>query len=699
MEPEVLGLILAGGQSRRMQELDRPRPQGLVSGAATPLHKALIGCAGRPLLEWVLARIQPQLTRTLIACGPSPDPFAAWELACLPDQRRGHLGPLAGVHAGLVWAVTEIDQGRMAPESSLLVLPCDTPFLPGDTVARMLDCSRQASAPVVAAASPRGSEWSLLLLRLSDRHRLVGAAESGLESSVRSLEAWCNAVGYLVCSFDDAGAFTNLNTPEDLAAAEARLQATPQQAGSVSLAPLHTARVAQSEGLPLGLALRGTPTESALLPNAFNGALASALSTFGGDAIPVAQMRAILLRCLKPVSASLERSLPELAGHVAASAIVAPVAVPTHNNAAMDGYALRSTDLVHTRSLPQSKAPAILAGHPLSGSAESSPVALRVMTGGMLPAGFDIVIAQEHAQWLDGHLQIPSSITAGTNVRLRGEDLAEGDTVLTPGCLIGPAEVGLLASLGIGRVPVRAPLRVALISTGDELLDPLQGTQADRLAERGPGQIFDSNRYCLRALLSRWPAIQLSDAGTLSDRVEVLEQALIGLAREHDLIISTGGVSVGEADVVRLALKQLGEVNFCAVAMRPGRPFAVGQVAGAIYFGLPGNPVAATLSFCVLVAPAIDRLLGRTPRALPLERGRAANRVAKRPGRSEFLRSALRVDAEGTTWVEVAPQQGSGILSSLSRYPAVAVLDHAQGVVEPGEPLAFVRLSRLFTGE
>jgi len=427
--------------------------------------------------------------------------------------------------------------------------------------------------------------------------------------------------------------------------------------------------------------------------------LTVALSAFGTDAIPVAQMRAILLRCLSPVSANLERSLTQLVGHVAASTLVAPVAVPACNNAALDGYALRSGDLVHTRSLPRSQAPAILAGHPLSGSPESSPVALRVMTGGVLPAGFDIVIAQEHAEWLDGHLQVPPGITAGTNVRLRGEDLAQGDAVLTPGSLIGPAEVGLLASLGIGRALVRAPLRVALISTGDELLDPLQVALADPLVERGAGQIFDSNRYCLRALLSRWPAIQLSDAGTLGDRVEVLEQTLSALAGEHDLIISSGGVSVGEADVVRLALKQLGEVHFCSLAMRPGRPFAVGKVAGAIYFGLPGNPVAAMLSFCVFVAPAIDRLLGRTPRSLPLESGRASTRVAKRPGRSEFLRSSLSVDAEGTTWVEVAPRQGSGILSSLSRYPAVAVLEHARGVVEPGEPLAFVRLNRLFAGE
>jgi molybdopterin molybdotransferase len=694
LESEVLGLILAGGQSRRLQALNLPKPPGLASSVATPFHKAMIHLAGRPLLDWVFARIRPQVTRTLLACGPSPDPFAAWGLPCLPDQWPGQPGPLAGVHAGLVWATTEINQGRMVPESFLLVLPCDTPFLPRDTVARMLTCGRQAGAPIVAAASPRGPEWGLLLISLAARDRLIGAAESGLGSSARSLEAWCKAVGYLVCSFDEARAFTNLNTPEDLAAAEARIQA-PQQPEDASLAAHDPLRTARLEVLRPGSAPLATPPERPLMTSELSGAL----SAFGTDAIPVAQMRTILLRCLNPVSASLEQPLTQLAGHVAASALTAPVAVPAQNNAALDGYALRSGDLVHTRSLPRSQAPAILAGHPLSDSAESSPVTLRVMTGGVLPAGFDIVIAQEHAEWLDGHLQVPSGITAGTNVRLRGEDLVEGDAVLTPGCLIGPAEVGLLASLGIGRALVRAPLRVALISTGDELLDPMQVAQADRRIGRDAGQIFDSNRYCLRALLSRWPAIQLTDAGTLGDRVEVLEQTLIGLAREHDLIISSGGVSVGEADVVRLALKRLGEVNFCALAMRPGRPFAVGKVAGAVYFGLPGNPVAATLSFCVLVAPAIDRLLGRTPRLLPLESGRASNRVAKKPGRTEFLRSSLSVDAEGTTWVEVASGQGSGILSSLSRYPAVAVLDHAWGVVEAGEPLTFVRLSRLFAGE
>jgi len=663
MEPEVLGLILAGGESRRMQGLGQRRPE---RNQGTPVRKALIECAERPLLDWVIDRVRHQASRLLISCGSSPECFSAWDYPCLTDLRTGSLGPLSGIHAGLAWTVAEVHAGRLSPNSALLILPCDTPFLPRDTADRLLQCAQQSSAPVIVAEClGGGGQWSVLLLRLEHRDRLLRTAEGHLESGRRSLEHWCTALGARRCAFHDPQAFANLNTPEDLRWAENYARSSFDASA----------------------------------------ALRTSLAAYGEHPIPVAELRALLLRATRPISARLELSLSELDGHVCAASLVAPQPLPSQDNAAMDGYALRSADLAHSRCFRLSEGPAILAGHPLPEIvkmpeiSERRQVALRVMTGGILPEGFDAVLAQEQAQWQDQHLLVPAGLGPGTNVRRRGEDLQAGDEVLALGALIGPAQVGLLASLGIASALVRAPLRVALLSTGDELLDPVLAEQDPSLQGGPTGRIFDSNRYGLRALLGRWPAVRLTDAGAIPDRMDSLEAALEELARDHDLIISTGGVSVGDADVVRQSLQGLGCVSFCSVAMRPGRPFAVGQIGAALYFGLPGNPVAAMISFCVLLAPVIDSLLGREPRSLPLERGRALSQIAKRAGRTEFQRAALSGDEQGSVWVNPAPNQGSGIVSSLTRYPAIAVLEDARGTVQAGEDLPFVRLNRLFTGQ
>jgi len=657
VEPEVIGLVLAGGESRRMQALAGQPPEVPPRAHAAPVHKALVDCAGKPLLDWVLERLRPQVSRLLIGCGPSAAPFAAWNLPCVPDQETAYRGPLAGVQAALHWAALEIDAGRLSAQSMLISVPCDMPFLPADTVSRLLHCLQLSALPLVVAHSAHRAQWAVTLMRLGSRDQLRELADACLARGHRnlargqgSLEAWCRAAGYRACTWDETQAFANVNTPEDLAKAEKRM---------------------------------------------LTRAMHDELAAFAGGAVPVATLRAVLLRCLQPVAARSELTLEELSGHVAADPVIAPFAVPAEHNAAMDGYALRSSDLASTRLLARARAPAILAGHPLIDPPDAAPAAVRIMTGGVLPPGFDTVLAQEHATWRDDLLCVPPGLAAGANVRLRGEDLQPGDTVLTPGSTIGPAEVGMLASLGIGRVAVRAPLRVALISTGDELIDPLQAASPGPVA-RGSGLLFDSNRYCLRALLGQWPAVQLTDLGLLPDRSDALEECLQRLGNRHDLILSSGGVSAGEADVVRSTLHHLADLSFCAVAMRPGKPFAVGSVGQALYCGLPGNPVAAALSFCVFVAPAIDRLLGRTPRGLPLEVGRASRRLRKKPMRTEFLRAALSVDPAGTVWVDPAPYQGSGILSSLSRYPALAVMEHDRAEVEEGEELPFVRLMRLF---
>ncbi|NBU66382.1 MAG: molybdopterin molybdenumtransferase MoeA [Betaproteobacteria bacterium] len=291
------------------------------------------------------------------------------------------------------------------------------------------------------------------------------------------------------------------------------------------------------------------------------------------------------------------------------------------------------------------------------------------MTGGVLPEGFDLVVPQEACQIKSDRVLIPAGQQQGQHVRMPGEDLACGDVVVEAGIRLNAIHIGLMASLGLAAASVRGPLRVALLSTGDELLDPTQpGAQAQ-------GKRFDSNRFLLRALLVKWPSIALHDVGIVADQPQSLEQILCALGEEHDLILSSGGVSAGEADFTRGIMERLGQLAFCKVAMRPGRPLAMGRLGRALYLGLPGNPVAAAMTFWYFVAPA--------------------HRIEKKAGRSEFQRASIAVDAESTVWLSVNPNQGSGILSSLSKSSVIAVLEHDRSTIEAGDSLRYVCIDDL----
>lgn len=357
--------------------------------------------------------------------------------------------------------------------------------------------------------------------------------------------------------------------------------------------------------------------------------------------------------------------------------IIAPFNVPVHTNSAVDGYALRGLDL------PAAKATAVLpvigialAGQPYIGNAAAGQC-VRIMTGAMMPDGLDTVVMQEHAEVRADTIALDGRHQAGQNVRAAGEDMREGEIVLRRGHFLMPADIGLLASLGLAEIKVKRKLRVAVASTGDELcnIGSIPAT----------GGIYDSNRYSLLATLTR-ADIEVIDLGILEDSPEILLQAFNNVAEVADVIISSGGVSVGEADYTKAALQSSGSIAFWKVALKPGRPLAFGTIGNAVFFGLPGNPVAVLVTFYQFVLPALEKMLGMTDKPpMPIFKARALQRMRKKPGRTEFLRGIVELDANGEWKVKTTGKQGSGILRSMSLANALIILRHERGDVEAGE--------------
>jgi molybdopterin molybdotransferase len=381
-----------------------------------------------------------------------------------------------------------------------------------------------------------------------------------------------------------------------------------------------------------------------------------------------------------PPSPPDEVALQQALGRVLARDIVSPIDVPAHDNAAMDGYAFAAGALATAN--PLRIVGTAWAGRPWPGHAAAGQ-AVRVMTGAVMPAGTDTVVPQEHVLREDETIRLATRLEPGENRRLRGEDLARGRVMLAGGRRLRSADLGLLASVGCATVPARPRLRVACLSTGSELRSP-----GDTL---GPGEIFDSNRFTLQAMLAQL-GVEIIDFGVVPDDPDRLEAVLRDAASQTDALISSGGVSVGEADFTRAIMARLGEVDFRMVAMRPGRPLAFGRIGAAAYFGLPGNPVAVMVTFLFLVRPALLRLMGaREPAPIAL-RARSREVMRKKPGRTEYQRAILMPDDQGELWVRTTGSQGSGVLRSMSEANAIAVLAHAQGPVAIGDPVSCVLL-------
>jgi len=402
----------------------------------------------------------------------------------------------------------------------------------------------------------------------------------------------------------------------------------------------------------------------------------SCLDGYDPDALRVDRARAAILSVLAPIKEMESVPVRMGLGRVLAQEIVPQINVPAHDNTAMDGYAVRFSDLRDNAESRLEELGTALAGRPFKGTVGAGQC-VRVMTGAVMPEGTDTVVIQEVVKTDGKHLVIPPGQKAKQNVRYAGEDLKVGVPVLEPGAWLRPAELGLIASLGIAEIKVRRKLRVAFFSTGDEL--------ASIGAKLKAGEVYDSNRYTLYGMLARL-GVTIEDLGVVRDDRRALQKAFL-LASKNDVVITTGGVSVGEADFVKQLMSELGEVLFWKIAMRPGRPMAFGRVGGAFLFGLPGNPVAVMVTFYQFVRDALLYLSGRTDDfAIPLLKAAAAEKMRKVPGRTEYQRGVLY--REGGEWrVRSTRQQGSGVLRSMAEANCFIVLEHERGAVAAGEPV------------
>ncbi|MGI9230074.1 MAG: molybdopterin molybdotransferase MoeA [Gammaproteobacteria bacterium] len=379
-------------------------------------------------------------------------------------------------------------------------------------------------------------------------------------------------------------------------------------------------------------------------------------------------------QAISPVTG--EESLPirDALGRILTADIRSGINVPAAGNSAMDGYAINSGDLPTKDRRELQVIGTVFAGKPFTGRVPAGSC-VRIMTGGLMPDATDTIIIQEDVQREGDSISIDGNTRPGDNVRAAGEDIAEGDLILARGRRLNPADLGLIASLGIPEVTVRRTIRVAFFSTGDELRsigEPLED-----------GAIYDSNRYTLHAMLSRLGA-DIIDMGVIRDQQQAVETALLSAADKADVIITSGGVSVGEADFIKQALQKTGQVAFWKVAMKPGRPLAFGTVKQALFFGLPGNPVSVMVTFYQFVQPALRALMGETDDHNMTIKVRCDSKLKKRPGRVEYQRGIMSRDSNGELVVVKTGAQGSGILSSMSRANCFIILPLESTGIEAG---------------
>ncbi|MCW6030755.1 molybdopterin molybdotransferase MoeA [Pantoea sp. JK] len=394
-----------------------------------------------------------------------------------------------------------------------------------------------------------------------------------------------------------------------------------------------------------------------------------------------------MLQQLTPISDSLNVSLFEAAGRITAKPILSPLDVPSFDNSAMDGYALRLADIAPDRVLPV--AGKAFAGAPFNGEWPAGSV-IRIMTGAPIPAGCDAVVMQEQTEQRDGGIVITAPVQAAQNIRRIGEDIQAGKQVLDAGVRLGAAELPLLASLGIAEVSVLRKLRVAIFSTGDELQ-----AVGQPLAE---GQIYDTNRFTVALMLNKL-GCEVIDLGVIADDQAALRTAFTEADRQADVVISTGGVSVGEADFTRAMLAELGAITFWKLAIKPGKPFAFGRLANSWFCGLPGNPVSAAVTFYQLVQPLLATLTGQTTPIMPLrQRARATQRLKKSPGRLDFQRAIVSRGDDGVLEVRSTGAQGSHVFSSFALANCFVVLERDRGDVEPGEWVEIEAFNTLLEG-
>ncbi len=395
----------------------------------------------------------------------------------------------------------------------------------------------------------------------------------------------------------------------------------------------------------------------------------SCMDDYDPNAMSVHDARLYIQQFLNPITATETLPVMQSLGRVLATDIISPSNVPNHDNSAMDGYAFKFIDANKVLSIIGTA----YAGKPFT-RALNAQECVKIMTGAVIPAGADTVVMQERVQLVEDGMRINALPKLGENIRPAGDDLKIGQSVLSKGHLLRPADLGLIASLGLSKLSVYQRLKVAFFSTGDELIsvgNPLQ-----------QGQIYDSNRYTLFGMLSRL-GVEVSDLGVVPDNPKLLESTLLNAASKNDVVLTSGGVSVGEADYMKTLLTKHGEVLFWKINMKPGRPLAYGKVKGsngqfAHYFGLPGNPVATMVSFYQFVREALIALMGGSAKPLPLFKVECTQVIKKATGRTEYQRGFLYAEA-GIWKVKPLPNQSSGVLSSMSAANCFIVLDDSVG--------------------
>jgi molybdopterin molybdotransferase len=664
---KVTGLILAGGQGRRMGNVD----------------KGLEIFRGKRLVDYVYERLAPQVGGIIINANQNHDAYKTFGVRVVSDAIGNFAGPLAGLHAGL----------SVSRRPYLASVPCDSPFLPEDLVERLMARLNESGADLAVAKTGDQPHPVFCLARRSVLEHLTNFLKGG----GRKIDAWYASLAVVEVNFDDrAEAFSNINTREELANLEDRTTehgATAVRttvATATPSAPVTAAAAAAVEHFPAAPGNAPAPPGSSATPA---GAIAgdvlaravsrdaiarivSCMDDYDPNALKVTLAREVIRSLLAPVSTNERVAVRAALGRVLGEDIISTLDVPAHDNSAMDGYALRHADLNTDGDTELRVAGSAFAGRQFAGKLGQREC-VRIMTGAVMPLGADTVVIQEIVQVDGDKIRIPAGQKRGQNRRLAGEDLAAGKPVLKAGQPVGPPELGLIASLGLAEVMVRRRLRVAFFSTGDELASV--GTALKQ------GEVYDSNRYTLYGMLSRL-GCDIIDMGVVRDDPASLERALKAAAADADVIITSGGVSVGEADFIRELLGKLGEVVFWKIAMKPGRPMAFGKIGSAHFFGLPGNPVAVMVTFYQFVREALLALSGRTDDyALPLLQVPCTAGINKSAGRTEFQRGTLARNDHGQWSVSPTGAQGSGVLRSMAEANCFIVLEHERGSVRPGD--------------
>ena len=408
--------------------------------------------------------------------------------------------------------------------------------------------------------------------------------------------------------------------------------------------------------------------------------IAAHLQGYDPQALPAQEVLNFLAQLVTVIHDTQDVPIFEALNRVIAQDVISPIDVPPHDNSAMDGFAFNGGELQPGQTLPLKVVGTALAGKAWQGTVKAGEC-VKIMTGAIMPSGLDTVVPQELCEVLAEEVRIPANLLkAGDNRRLRGEDLNKDSPAVRKGTFVTPAAVGLLASLGLPTVKVMRRLKVAYFSTGDEILSLGEAPRE--------GAVYDSNRYTVFGMLQNL-GCEMIDMGVVRDDPVLLEAAFSKAAKEADAVITSGGVSVGEADFTKAMMKKLGDVVFWKIAMRPGRPMAVGRLTqgnhSAVLFGLPGNPVAVMVTFLAFVKPALQQMMGITETPPPLMRARSQEVMRKKPGRTEYQRGIVTRNELGELEVRTTGNQGSGVLSSMVQANCLIVLAHTQSTAQVGD--------------